>query len=247
MPADESQRAENDRSLSSAKRRRVLSTLGALSVSALAGCASNDAASEATPTPDGDSGSIDPRFGYIDTGDGDAPVEADHTVEMIIAPREGAEIPYFYFEPTGLSIEPGDTVRFNLASPHHNINGYHPAFGYTQRVPENAPPYSSPVLSVGESWLYTFETEGVHNIMCAPHEIFGMVGAIVVGSATGPGANPVGEAPAPTEESRSPPFTAATVLQDPAMDPENIVEQGSVSWDEIADENKRLLIAPVEE
>lgn len=226
------------------RRRQVLAALGAATGTALAGCAGGGSES---PADGSDGDGIDQRFGYIGTSDANPPVEADHTVELNITPRENVPIPEFYFEPTGLAIEPGDTVRFNLTTPHHNINAYHPAFGYTQRVPDEAPAYSSPILGAGEYWLYTFETEGVHNIMCAPHELFGMVGSVVVGSATGPGANPVGEAPAPSEESRPPEFTAGTVLSDPAMAPENIVEQGSVSWSDIADENKQLLLAPVQE
>ncbi|WP_225316367.1 MULTISPECIES: plastocyanin/azurin family copper-binding protein [Haloferax] len=163
---------------------------------------------------------------------------------MNIQPRENVEIPEFFFEPTGLHIEPGDTVKFNVATPHHNINAYHPRFGYRQRVPEETPPYSSPVLTAGDAWYYTFETEGVHDITCAPHELFGMVGRIVVGSATGPGANPVGEAPG-GERARPPEFTAGTVLSDPALAPEKIVEKGSVSWSDVAAENKKLLLAPV--
>jgi plastocyanin len=250
--------------LARTSRRRFLATLGAGGVAALAGCAgsTDDETPTDTQTPpmetetqtqtdtqqddgqDDGSDAIDPRFGYVGTRGSEAPVEADHTVTANIRPRQDVEIPEFYFEPTGLFVEPGDTVRFELATPHHNVNAYHPAFGYTQRVPEDTRAYSSPILGAGEYWLYTFEQEGVHNIMCAPHELFGMVGSIVVGSATGPGANPVGEAPAPSQQSRPPEFTAATVLEDPAMAPDNIVEQGTVSWSDIAQESKRLQLAP---
>ncbi|WP_310901395.1 cupredoxin domain-containing protein [Haloarcula onubensis] len=227
--------------------------LGAAAAMGLAGCSGSDAtgtptAGTTTGTPTGGDGSdaVDPRFGYVGTAGTEPPVEADHTVDLNIRPRDPVPVPEFYFEPTGLSVDPGDTVRFNMATPHHNVNAYHPEFGYAQRVPADAPAYSSPILTGGDYWLYTFETEGVHNIMCAPHEVFGMVGTVVVGSASGPGANPVGEAPKPTPQSRPPEFTAGTVLSDPAMDPDNIVEQGSVSWNDIADENKRLLLEPVE-
>lgn len=238
-------------------RRRLLTALGAAAMPAAAGCSSSTDASESTETTttmqqtttsqQTDSQAIDPRFGYIGTSDESPPVEPDHTISLEIRPRENIPIPEFYFEPTGLAIDVGDTVRFNLATPHHNINAYHPAFGYTQRVPSDVPPYSSPILTAGDYWLYTFQTEGVHNIMCAPHELFGMVGSIVVGSATGPGANPVGEAPAPSEQSRPPEFTAGLVLSDPVMTPENIVDQGSVSWSDLAPESKRPLLTPVEE
>ncbi|GGJ00116.1 hypothetical protein GCM10008995_07480 [Halobellus salinus] len=120
-------------------------------------------------------------------------------------------------------------------------------FGYTRRVPDGVSPYSSPSLSIGEYWLYTFEAEGAHNSMCAPHELFGMVGSIVVGSASGPAANPVGESPVPSEQSRPPEITAGLVLSDPAMEPESIVEAGSVSWSDLAPESKRPLLTPVQE
>ncbi|WP_157525955.1 hypothetical protein [Halorientalis sp. IM1011] len=53
-------------------------------------------------------------------------------------------------------------------------------------------------------WLYTFEREGVHDFTCPPHETYGMVDRIVVGSANRPGANPVGEPPG-GQRARSPP------------------------------------------
>jgi plastocyanin len=193
----------------------------------------------------GDS-TIDPRFGLTVTGSGSLPVEPDHTINLQIRERENIPIPEFYFDPVGLAVEPGDTVQFNMATPHHNVNAYHPAFGYNQRVPDGVPPFSSPILGAGESWLYTFETEGVHNIMCAPHELFGMVGTVVVGSATGPGANPVGDAPG-GERARPPEYTAALVYEDPAMEPSTIVEQGSVAWSDLAAESKRPLLQPVEQ
>jgi len=114
---------------------------------------------------------VDPGFGYIGTGDDLPPVEPDHTVELLVRERESVPVPGFYFESTGLAVEPGDTVRFDVATPHHNVDAYHLAFGYTQRVPRDVPPYASPILGVGEYWLYTFETEGVHNIMCAPRAV----------------------------------------------------------------------------
>lgn len=242
-------------------RRALLTALGVGAMPAVAGC-TNTARVPAAGDPNGepttsaptmrsdtttDGRAVDPRFGYIGASGEAPPVEPDHTVALMIRPRQDVPIPEFYFEPTGLAIEVGDTVRFDMATPHHNVNAYHPAFGYTQRVPDGTPPYSSPVLGAGDYWLRTFETEGVHNIMCAPHELFGMVGTIVVGSVTGPGASSVGEAPAASEHARPPEFTAALVLSDPAMAPENIVEAETVSWDDLAQESKRPLLVPVRE
>lgn len=254
--ADGSRHVEGGR-IAALRRRTLLASAGAAGATALAGCMGGGAegteqaaTTEATGTgADGSTpGGIDARFGYTATDAGQRPpVEPDHTIDLELRfTDQRSEIPEFFFEPTGLHVEPGDTVKFNMATPHHNVNPYHPAIGYNRRVPEEVPPFSSPILTTGDYWLYTFDREGVYDYMCAPHEVFGMVGRIVVGSATGPGATPVGEAPG-TERTRPPEFTAGLVLGDEALAPDAVVEQGSVPWDDVASENKRLLLAPVEE
>lgn len=171
-------------------RRRMLTALGAAAMPTVAGCASSTESADDDSTTSStmrsttarirtDSQSVDPRFGYIGTGDNPPPAEPDHAVDLLINEREAVPIPEFYSEPTGPAVKPGDTVRFNLASPHHNGNACHPAFGYTQRVPDGVAPYTSPILGVGGDWLYTFEAEGTHDTVCAPHELFGMVGSVV--------------------------------------------------------------------
>jgi len=240
-------------------RRTVLSAVGTAGAAAVAGCSeqsdegtetgttADEATTETmstTQTTDEETDSTDEtdsqpaigsRFGHTVTSDETASVEADHTVDLEMQDVEGRPIPEFYFEPAGLYVEPGDTVQFNLTSPHHNVNAYHPGFGYEQRVPDGVPPFSSPMLVLDDAWYYTFDTEGVHDYVCAPHEIYGMAGRIVVGSATGPGANAVGEG-----QGRAPSQTAGTVLDADAMAPDNIVDEGSISWSDIADENKEL-------
>lgn len=240
-------------------RRRMLQALGA--GTALAGLGTGTAAADDHDYPEelvsGDD--VHPVFGFSALeADAEPPVEPDHEIETMIRPVEGREIPEFFYEPTGLFIEPGDTVRFTFTTPHHTITAYHPAFGQVQRVPDGVPPFSSPVLGGGAYWLYTFEAEGVYDIHCGPHESFGHAGRIVAGSATGPGAEPLpepedegegesdgedgaeDESEGEGEELRPPVFAAGTVLGDPALDPERIVDRGRVSWDEIADENKEL-------
>ncbi len=214
------------------------------------------------------------------SGNVSPPVEPDHTVAVRIRPREGSQIPEFFFEPTGLAIEPGDTVKFDYVTPHHTVTAYHPAFGYRPRVPEGTPPFSAPVLPAGGYWLYTFEHEGVYDYHCGPHEAFGHAGRIVAGSAKGfeplpdlcaeqggggtseaetpmegggETETPAGETETPGdgggeggeggEEARLPFLTAHTVLSDPAMDPENIMEQGSVSWDDLDPKSKQLFVS----
>ncbi|QLK26949.1 plastocyanin/azurin family copper-binding protein [Natrinema zhouii] len=225
-------------------RRRFLAALGAGSAVAIAGCLGGD---ETTSDPDADTNGtadepvIDSRFGYtLLADDEETTIDADHTVQLVIGPRDGSPVPEFYFEPTGLFVNPGDTVEFVMATPHHNVNAYHPAFGYEQRVPDDVPAFSSPILAEGDSWFYTFEAEGGYDFTCAPHETYGMAGRIVVGSATGPGATPIGEAPG-DEEARSPDGTAGTVLADPALEGEAIVEAEAVVWADLAVESKQLL------
>ncbi|GAA0671388.1 FxLYD domain-containing protein [Natronoarchaeum mannanilyticum] len=151
-------------------------------------------------------------------------------------PESAEELPEFVFEPTGLAVESGDVVRFTLASPDHTVTAYHPALGRQRRVPEGVPPFSSPVLGAETFWLYRFDEPGVYDVLCAPHEIFGMVGRIVV---DGGEAN-FGEETYPAQ--RGPEFTAATVLDDDALDPENVAEAGAVSWNDLADESMAMQI-----
>ncbi len=159
--------------------------------------------------------------------------QTTHEVMLIIEPVEGQPIPEFYFEPTGLFIQPGDTINFNAQSPHHTVTAYHPLQGKPQRVPEGVEPFSSPMIPIGQSWSYTFEHPGVYDVWCGPHESYGMVMRIVVGEATGPGMTP------PQDFGPEGTYGAAgTILLDPALAAERIMEVTSVSWREISAEAK---------
>jgi len=84
-----------------------------------------------------------------------------------------------YFEPIGLHIEPGTTVRFEIAA------GTHSATAYENRIPSDASAFDSEVISSG-GFEYTFEKPGTYDYYCIPHKSVGMVGRIVVGSPGGP-------------------------------------------------------------
>lgn len=225
---------------SSLARRSFLAAVGAGAAVGLAGCAGR--ADPASPTP-GQSGddAIDPQFGFVGRSpDAEPPVDPDHEVQLLIGEREGGPVPEFYFDPVGLYVEAGDVVKFVMATPDHTVTAYHPALGRTQRVPDGVPAVSSPVLGGGTYWLYRFETPGVYDLNCAPHEQFGMAMRVVVDEASGPGAEPV-STKAPAHGEPRPPFrTAATVLADPALDPETIVEEASVAWADLDPESKQL-------
>jgi plastocyanin len=196
-----------------------------------------------SPTPDPAGSEVDPVVGFVAlTPDTTPPVEPDHEVHLFILPREDSPIPEFFFEPTGLFIQPGDTVKFTFDTPDHTITAYHAAHGFAPRVPDGVEPFSSPLVPPGGYWLYTFEDEGVYDVFCGPHQIFGMAMRIVVGSATGPGTTPILVGP-PSEEPPFQPFlTAGLVLSDPVLQPENIISYGSVSWDEVSAESKTLFV-----
>ncbi|WP_240148911.1 plastocyanin/azurin family copper-binding protein [Halorubellus sp. JP-L1] len=96
-----------------------------------------------------------------------------------------------YFDPIGVRVEPGTTVRFELA------DGAHSATAYSDRIPDGASAFDSGTISQG-SFEHTFETPGTYDYYCIPHESIGMVGRIVVGSPGGPAEEssiPHGEVP----------------------------------------------------
>ena len=173
---------------------------------------------------------IDPVFGYPGLSADEIPnrLSPDHAVELLVDPERlppavaEPEFGAFFFDPVGLHVDPGDIVNFELVSPEHTVTAYHAGQDRQQRVPESVPPLSSPVLPTGGFWLYRFDEPGVYDLFCAPHERFGMVVRVVVGEETEPVVR--------GEEGRPPLPTAATVLDDPALDPETVVDEGTVSW-----------------
>ncbi len=170
---------------------------------------------------------------------GAASAKQTHDVHLNIAPAQGRSIPEFFFQPTGLFVEPGDTVHFIADTPHHTATAYHEQHVKLQRVPEGVEPFSSPVIPIGQSWNYTFTKVGVYDIWCGPHEQYGMAMRIVVGDATGPGAEPV------ADFSPEGAFaTAGTVLNDPALEPLNIMAVGLVMWETLDATSKVLVEAP---
>ena len=207
-----------------------------------------------------------------------------HVVRTVIGPPTNPERPAdFYYQPTGLQIEPGDVVKWVFESPDHNITSYHPAFGMQRRVPSGVQPFSSPLLgwdpaslpddideppaepgagveegpelsppaspnataTPGEetpagpavtprpnTWLYAFETPGVYDIECAPHETYGMAMRIVVGDETET-AFETSDPDALPEPRAGPVGLSRVTLTDPALEPEAIAEAGEVLWEDL--------------
>lgn len=72
---------------------------------------------------------------------------AVHEVLTLIGPSTNEARPAdFYYEPTGLHVQPGDVVRLVAATPDHNLTSYHPAFGMQRRMPVDVGPVATPIL-----------------------------------------------------------------------------------------------------
>lgn len=105
--------------------------------------------------------------------------------------RSDADGSHVGFDPIGLLIQPGLTVRFVCEANYHTTAAYHPAnASHSLRIPTTAKPWSSDVLQPGEHFEVTLTVPGVYNYFCLPHEKAGIVGRLIVGQPTGPGSRP---------------------------------------------------------
>ncbi|WP_417727714.1 cupredoxin domain-containing protein [Roseovarius sp.] len=102
------------------------------------------------------------------------------TVEM----KGTARGEHVWFEPMGLAVASGTTLRFINRDPgnSHTATAYHPhIFDRQRRIPAGAAPWDSDFLLPNESFEVTLTAPGVYDYYCLPHEMAGMVGRIVVG------------------------------------------------------------------
>jgi plastocyanin len=109
-------------------------------------------------------------------------------IEMLSDPL-GARV---WFDPVGLYLNPGATVRWVVRGNVHTTTAYHPDNdSHSLRIPESAVPWDSGYLvHPGDHFDLTLTVPGVYDYYCTPHEGAGMVGRIVVGNPSGPGAAP---------------------------------------------------------
>jgi len=111
------------------------------------------------------------------------PADAGEVLEIgMSGTPTGSEV---WFRPRGLLLRPGQSVRWvnRDAGNVHTSTAYHPANGKPLRMPEGAKPWNSDYLLPGQSFTVVFDTPGVYDYFCLPHEHAGMVGRIVVGDA----------------------------------------------------------------
>lgn len=97
-----------------------------------------------------------------------------------------------WFDPIGLYVAPGSIVRWIVRQNVHTTTAYHPRNDrHSLRIPARATPWDSGFLvHPGDHFEIVLTEPGVYDYFCAPHEMAGMVGRIVVGKPAGAGALP---------------------------------------------------------
>ncbi|WP_367176560.1 cupredoxin domain-containing protein [Haloarcula rubripromontorii] len=154
----------------------------------------------------------------------------------------------FHYDPAGIHVNPGDVVLFSAETPDHAVAAYHERHGRQNRVPDSVGPIASPQIPVGGSWRYRFETEGVYDLYCPPHQVFGMVMRVVVSEGDSvPSLSVENTGRPPGEESFLPdilggldpnvPSSHAALTAEP-LAPENIVQNGTVSWEAVVESHR---------
>ena len=102
---------------------------------------------------------------------------------------DGARV---WFDPIGLLVPINSTIRWRIHQNVHTATAYHPDNDdHSLRIPEGATPWDSDYLvNPGDAFEVTLTVAGVYDYYCAPHEIGGMVGRIIVQDAIGPATLP---------------------------------------------------------
>ena len=145
------------------RRRQFVRTAGG-ATAALGAGASATATAQESERPD--------FGGYTEGAEGgtyeDLRGESSVTVEV------GGGSSGLAFLPTNLWIDEGTTVTFEWSSSGHNV--------LFEQLPDGAGVEGhEPIEGDGFSFDVTFDTGGVYNYFCRPHESLNMLGAIAVG------------------------------------------------------------------
>ena len=95
-------------------------------------------------------------------------ISTEYTVKMLNNGKEGLMV----FEPSFLSIQPGDTVLFKATDVSHN------SASIQGMIPEGAAAWMG---AMSQDVKVTFDKEGIYVYQCTPHSMMAMVGVIKVG------------------------------------------------------------------
>ncbi|MFB6130908.1 MAG: plastocyanin/azurin family copper-binding protein [Salinigranum sp.] len=166
------------------------------------------------------------RLAGVGAVGGSAAVAAGTTARAAAAQSTTHEVGMYskggneYFDPIGLYVQPGDTVKWVIKSGEHSTTSYtpgNPRYSGDRLVPDGAKPWNSQKISgSGTSYEHTFKTKGTYDYFCIPHKTLGMVGRIVCGQPGGP-----------AEQKSIPQSDRPTGVMPPS---DVIVEKKSVSW-----------------
>jgi plastocyanin len=136
------------------------------------------------------------RMGMLTLGLGHAAAarqEAPQVLEIRIARNEALGI--WYFDPLGVLVQRGQTVRWRNVHWGTTVTAYHPDYDNREpRIPEGAGPFDSGMLGDEQrtTFEWRFDVEGTYDYCSRYQEVLGMVGRVVVGRPGGPGENPLG-------------------------------------------------------
>ena len=89
----------------------------------------------------------------------------------------------FRYEPAEITVKVGTTVKWVNDSANRHTATDDPKFEKTTgeaELPAGAEPWSSPFMTNGESFSYTFTKAGKYKYFCRNHGQFGMEGGITV-------------------------------------------------------------------
>lgn len=86
----------------------------------------------------------------------------------------------FAFSPDLITINVGDTVTWQWGSLSHTVTS-----GTGAADPQAGSLFDAPLNSFNPSFSHTFTTAGAFDYFCRPHELMGMVGVVIVQTASG--------------------------------------------------------------
>jgi len=97
-----------------------------------------------------------------------------------------------WFDPIGVHVQPGQTVRFTVHANVHTTTAYHPKNDHhSLRIPERAVPWDSRFLvNPGSHFEVTLTVPGVYDYFCAPPRSRGWWAASWWGSRRGRARSP---------------------------------------------------------
>lgn len=151
-------------------RRRFLTGAGVAVALGFAGCTGSSNQGDGDEDDSSGDGHSDAHGASLDGQ------SASATVTMTT--NDGGE----HFEPHIVWVEPGGSVTWELDSGSHTTTAYAEETDKPQRIPDEASAWDSGTVSEeGATFEHTFETPGVYDYLCLPHETTGMIGTVIVG------------------------------------------------------------------